>query len=105
MEKLLSVAEAADKLGVSRVRIYVWIRQGRLPSIYVKAPYGKRGTSKERLVQRIPESKCVIPRYKKTGPKKNPDAKKLTLAPTKHPEMRPNTKPKKPTRKKPVELK
>lgn len=108
MEKLLSVKEAAARLGVSRVRVYEWIRQGRMEVVYVNAPFGKRGKTKERLVQRIPESKCLIPRYKKHGPKTNPEAKKLVKAPSKFPEHDPTKnkhKKKKPKRTKPVELK
>ena len=32
-ERMLTVGEAADQLGVDRSQIYHWIRNGRLPSV------------------------------------------------------------------------
>lgn len=64
-EALLSVIEVAKKLEVTRQRVYVWIRSGRIPHIKIDVPYEKFP------VIRIKESDCQIPKYKKSGPKKD----------------------------------
>lgn len=99
-ENLLSVLEAAKKLQVNRSRIYVWIKQGRLPVVSVTIRRGKEGTQ-TREVWRIPDSKCLIPKSKKHGPKP-PDIPRLITPYTGNP--RPKKK-KPPKRKQPVELK
>lgn len=99
-EKLLSVIEAAKKLEVSRECIYIWIREGRLPFVTITVLRGKPGTQ-PREVWRIPESKCVIPKARKPGPKKDPNAPKRKKY------VSPNPRPVKQkfNRKRPVELK
>ena len=100
-EKLLTVPEVAKRLEVSRVRIYIWIRQGRIVPVEIKTRYGKEGT-KERVVYRIPESQCVIPKSKKPGVKP-PEVPRLITPPSKFPPKKRKKKP--PKRKQPVELK
>jgi hypothetical protein len=83
MEPLLSIIEAAAKLGVTRQRVYVWVREGRIPTIKIDVPY------EPYPVLRIKESDCVIPKTKKFGrkPKGTPrppqKAKKLGRKPYK----------------------
>jgi excisionase family DNA binding protein len=99
-ENLLTIPEVAKRLEISRVRIYIWIRQGRMKAVEIKTRYGKKG--KERTVYRIPESQCVIPKAKKPGVKP-PEVPRLVTPPSKFPPKK--KKPKKPNRKLPVELK
>jgi hypothetical protein len=62
-EPLLSVIEVAKRLEVTRQRVYVWIRSGRMPHTKIKVPYERYP------VVRVKESDCVVPKYKKSGPK------------------------------------
>ncbi len=75
-EPLLSVVEAAKRLEVSSRRVYVWIKEGRIPFTKIDVPYEKFP------VIRIKESDCKIPKYKKPGPKKDTPPK-----PPKKPKM------------------
>lgn len=63
-ETLLSIIQAAKKLEVTRQRVYVWVRAGRIPSI-------KFTNDKGQEVTRILESNCVHPKMLKPGPKRN----------------------------------
>lgn len=74
-DQLLSIAQAAKKMGVNRSRIYVWIKQERIIPVTEIVRYGKEGT-KTREVFRIPESQCIIPKAHKPGPK-HPDLPRL----------------------------
>lgn len=100
-EKLLSVADAAKKLGVRRCRIYVWILQGRIPTTKVPHPLPHLA---HKEVVRIKESDCIIPKAKKPGPKKDPNAPRLKPV-YPNPNNPKPVKKKKPKRNQPVELK
>lgn len=90
-DPLLTIPEVSKRLSVSRVRIYLWIRQGRLKAVEIKTRYGKDGT-KERIVYRIPESQCIMPKAVKPGPKPK-EIPRIVTPPSKFPPRKKKPKP------------
>lgn len=46
-EKMLSVAEAAERLGVTRGRVNIFIREGRLPAVRIGRSFALRESDVE----------------------------------------------------------
>jgi len=50
---LLTVAEAAEMLSVSRKTVYRWIKEGRLSACVIRLPSGRIRIDRDMLIEEI----------------------------------------------------